>query len=118
MNYLGLDYGLKNVGIALATGPLAEPLTTIPTNHLSQILPQLIKTHKIQTLVVGLYHASIHDTFSQFGLPVYFQDETLSSFDARKSLLHKSQTGRKLGEHAAAAAIILQNWLDSNTSNS
>ena len=113
MNYLGLDYGENHIGIALATGPLAEPLTTIPTNQLTQKLPELIKTHHIQGLVVGKYHASIHATFSQFGLPVYFQDETLSSHDARQSLLHKSQTGRKLGEHAAAAAIILQSWLDS-----
>ena len=38
MNYLGIDYGDAKVGVALATGPLAEPLTTVKTEKAIQAL--------------------------------------------------------------------------------
>lgn len=117
MNYLGLDYGQKNIGVALATGPLAEPLTTIPTKSALQLIKELIEKHHIETLVIGMHHASMDNTFEQLGLPVYYQDETLSSHDARESLFHTTQKRRRAGEHAASAAIILQSWLDSHTQN-
>ena len=42
VNYLGIDYGDAKVGIALATGPLAEPLTTVKTEKALQSIKQLI----------------------------------------------------------------------------
>ena len=114
MNYLGLDYGKAHIGVAIATSPLAEPLTTIPTKSALQLIKELIKKYNINVIIIGLPHASIHDTLGQLGLPVYEVDETLSSRDARESLLHTTQKRRRVGEHAAAASIILQSWLDSH----
>ncbi len=112
MNYLGLDYGESQIGVALATGPLAEPLTTIATPEAIQVINKLVKEHHIGELVVGDCPEKFLNLLSQLGLPVHQADETLSTYDATQSLLHTSQTRRKNSEHAVAAAIILQNWLD------
>lgn len=112
MNYLGLDYGQKHIGVAIATGPLAEPLTTIPTQNALQLIKELIKKYYIEAIIIGTHDASMHDTLKQLRLPVYEVNETLSSHDARQSLLHTSQKRRRIGEHSASAAIILQSWLD------
>lgn len=111
MIYLGLDYGKAKVGVALATGSLAEPLTTIKTEKALQVIKQLLDKHNIDSIVVGNCPESFLDNLS--GLVVVHQvDETLSSHDAREGLLHTTQKRRQELEHAAAATIILQNWLD------
>ncbi|MBI2587234.1 pre-16S rRNA-processing nuclease YqgF [Candidatus Amesbacteria bacterium] len=113
MNVLGLDYGQKHIGVALATGPLAEPLTTIPTQNALQLIKELIKKHHIKAIIIGMHDASMHDTLMQLGLPVYEVDETLSTQDAVKSLFHTTQKRRQTKEHSVAATLILQFWLDS-----
>lgn len=115
MNYLGIDYGAAKVGVALATGSLAEPLTTIKTEKALQSINQLISKHKIDTVIVGNCPESWLDKLS--GLAAVHQaDETLSSHYARQFLFHTTQKKRRKEEHAAAAAVILQNWLDRQTS--
>ena len=115
MNYLGLDYGAAKIGVALATGPLAEPLTTVKTEKALQSIKLLLDKYNIDSIVVGDCPESFLDELSQLGI-VYQADETLSSHDAIQSLLHTTRSRRKNLEHAAAAAIILQNWLDSTVS--
>ncbi len=112
MNYLGLDYGESHIGVALANGPLAEPLTTIATPRALQLIKQLIAGHKIDELVVGDCPEGFINKLSELELPINQADETLSTHDATQLLLHTTQTRRKNTEHAAAAAVILQNWLD------
>lgn len=116
MNYLGLDYGAVKTGVALATGPLAEPLATIKTEKAIQLIKELINTHNIDSIVVGDCPEIFLDKLSDLAV-VHRVDETLSSHDARQSLLHTSQKKRRIAEHSAAAAVILQNWLDSNPGN-
>lgn len=113
MNYLGIDYGAVKTGVALATGPLAGPLTTVKTQKAIQSIKQLIAKHKIDAVVMGDCQESFLDELSNL-VVVYCADETLSSHDARQSLLHTTQKKRRINEHSAAAAIILQNWLDAN----
>ena len=121
MNYLGFDYGQKHIGVAIATGPLAEPLTTIPTKSALQLIKELIKKHDIKTLIIGQPDNSLKLGFENLinslrleNWDLVIVDETLSSHDARQSLLHTSQSRRRVGEHSASAAIILQSWLDSH----
>ncbi len=116
MNYLGLDYGESHMGVALATGPLAEPLTTLDTRSALQLIKQLITEHNIDELVIGDCPERFLNKLSELELPINQADETLSTHDATQSLLHTSQSRRKNTEHAVAAAIILQNWLDSSRS--
>jgi len=121
MNYLGLDYGLTHLGVAFADGPLASPLTTIPTTQAQKLLPVLIDTHKIDEIIIGRPDKSLKFEFENFlhyleirNLKLEIVDESLSSHDARQKLLHTTQTRRRTKEHSAAAAIILQSWLDTN----
>lgn len=112
MNYLGIDYGVAKVGVAIATGPLAEPLTTVKTEKALQSIKQLIAKHKIDAVVVGDCPESWLDKLSNWAV-VHQVDETLSSHYARQFLLHTTQKRRRKEEHAAAATVILRDWLDS-----
>lgn len=110
MNYLGLDYGLAHVGVAIATTPLAQPLTTIPTKSSLRLIKELIKKHYIDELIIGDCPS---EYVSHFDIPVHIVDETLTSHDARESLSHTTKSKRHNLEHAVSAALILQSWLDS-----
>ena len=112
MNYLGLDYGEKHVGVALAQGPLAEPLRSIWRKQAVQLIKPLVKQYDIGAIVVGDCPESFLNELSQLDVPVYTADETLSTQDATHSLLHTTKTRRRNLEHSVAAALILQNWLD------
>ena len=119
MNYLGLDFGLSHLGVAIADGPLAEPMATLPISSAFKLLPQIIARHHITALIIGLPDGPSQPQARRFihqlqtlNCPVHIVDETLSSYDALTLLRHTSPSRRKSKEHAAAAAIILQSWLD------
>jgi putative holliday junction resolvase len=122
MTYLGLDYGLKHIGVAISDGGLAEPLTTISTAQAFDLLPGLVTRHNITTIIVGIPDGPVKKSAQHFleaisFLPVtiFASDETLSSQDAVVALHHTTQTRRQQKVHAVAATIILQNWLDSHS---
>ncbi len=119
MNYLGLDYGLRYLGIAFSEGSLATPLTTIPTADALKLLPVLKDTHRIDKIIIGRPDTALNLEFEKFinslkilNFKFKIVDESLSSHDARVKLMHTSRSRRKSLEHAAAAAVILQSWLD------
>lgn len=104
---LGVDYGLKNIGLAISGGYIAEPLKIVYS--ISEI-KKIVSDFKIEKIVVGVSEGKSKELAISFGkklesmlgLPVDFIDETLSSYEA----------GAKA--HARAAAIILQRYLDEN----
>jgi putative Holliday junction resolvase len=118
MSYLGLDYGQKHIGVAIATDSLAEPLTTVSTSSALSSIKSLIQKQGIKAVIIGAPdnpHPTLHElahSLSSLNIPVYFADETLTSHDARLSLRHTTPTRRKNLEHAVSAALILQSWLD------
>lgn len=119
MNYLGIDFGEKHLGIAIASGSLAEPLTTTSTAKSLQLIKRLVINQSIDGIIIGMLENTTNPDFESFvrevstmGIPVYFYNEALSSHDAREALLHTSPTRRKKLEHSVAATIILQGWLD------
>lgn len=125
MNLLGIDYGQKHLGIALATTFVAEALEVIPTVRAIDRIKELIIEYQIQGIVIGLsenlmakkIQVFAKELDQQFHLPIYFQDETLSSQDNRRQL---AQLGVKRSKRQAktdhyVAAAILQDYLDSAT---
>lgn len=134
MRYLGLDLGTKTLGLALS-----DPLGMIATSYkilrhdedydsLIPMLKEVIDTNKVEALVLGLpknmnnsigERGEIALSFkekleSEFSLPVYMQDERLTTRQA-ENLLISNDTSRKKRKKvidSLAATIILQSYLD------
>ena len=135
MRIIGLDVGEKRIGVALSdpTELIASPLTTIlRTECMSDIqeISRLMIQNDVGTMVVGLplelsgrlgFQANKIVQFVEIlsrniNIPVEFADERLSSIMAEKLL---RETGIKPSRNkgridAAAAAVILQRYLDDN----
>jgi putative Holliday junction resolvase len=119
---LGVDYGEKNVGLALATTPLAEPLEVVDTGQATKIIFRLVRDNKIDALVVGLSEGETEEKTKSFaekikqatGIPIYFQDETLSTQETEEKMLAgtvKKSVRRKPTDHFVATQI-LQDFID------
>ena len=108
---LGIDYGEKWCGIATSDGSLSEPLKSVSTK---QIFAEIEKL-KPEKIVVGISEKNmakktlvfVNKVKAWVKVPVETVDETLTSLEAQKI---KSKD--KLKQHAIAAALILQRYLD------
>lgn len=122
---IGIDFGRHRVGIATSAGEFALPAQVLSVSGLSDALNQvstLLNHYAAVEIVLGLpegpLRASVerfgHALAQQTGLPVHLFDETLSSVEAQRKLLasQRKQTFRKQMHDAAAAAVILQSYLD------
>ena len=139
---LGLDLGQKRIGVAVSdpSATLARPLRTIvrgPSDKQAlQELAMLVSTlateeDGLSAVVVGLptrLDGSANDQTAhvirmvealrrRIAVPVVLQDERLSSHEAdqRLSSNRRDWRERKARLDAAAAAVILQDYLDAHT---
>ncbi len=123
MKYLGVDYGLKKIGLAISEGKIASLYKVLEVSSLKDSLDKvkkIIKEEGIDRVVVGMPEGRSGKIVKKFAkelkkkVYVVEVDETLSSIDAKKLMieLNTNQKQRKK-EDAYAAAIILQNFLDS-----
>ncbi len=133
--FLGIDYGTVRIGLALSdpTGTLASPLTFLENQSSQQVttaLSELIQTHQIAGLVIGLprnmdgtYGPSaqkVRDFIGQIqksiSLPITPIDERLTTAQASKQLsgigLNQKQLRKKVD--SSSACLILQQYLDRN----
>lgn len=133
--FLGIDYGDRRVGIAIADAdvPIAFPRETIDRQitPLWDRLTQIIQADKITEIIVGWpvhpdgridgKHVDVQkfiEELSQYTtLPIHKQDEAYSSATALQATSHlKKKDKRDKGRvDRAAAAIILQTWLDNRS---
>lgn len=138
----GLDVGERRIGVAVSdvTGTLARPLGVVQTTGLekdaleraaAEIDRLAQEDDGLDALVIGLprrLDGSANDmtprvqAFAQTlgtrtSLPVVLQDERLTSIEAESRLAtrDKNWRSRKARIDAAAAAIILQDYLDSRS---
>ena len=132
---LGLDIGLKRVGVAGCDGLglLATELTTIYRTSFKndvQELKMIVADRQAEILVVGLPYSmdgsigfqakQVMKYAKRLGkalqLPIEYIDERLTSIEAEEQLkTHKKYSSRDKGlVDKRAAAIILQQWLDEN----
>ena len=122
MNYLGIDYGKKRVGIAYSEGIQAQALLELATAEALSRIIELVSERKIDHCIIGLPEGPLAASVKKFAeildhnirIPLTFWDETLTSDTAKKLLLisGKSKKRQKQTEHQLAAAIILQDFLD------
>jgi putative Holliday junction resolvase len=129
---LALDVGDKRVGVALCdeTQTLARPLLTLKRASKKEDFARLAavcREHAIEKVIVGLPKTLRGEEGPQaqrvrryalelqaaLNLSIEFWDERYSSVDAQERLTSSSRKPRAKSEiDAAAAAIILQEYLD------
>lgn len=142
MRILGVDYGRRRIGLAVSddTATLARPWQTVGAGTTpdgsAELIAKAIETASraslddfvIGAVVVGLpRRLSGEDTHGtagaralasalgqRLGVPVHLQDERLSSHEADALLAEREPDWRvrKTQLDAAAAAIVLQDYLD------
>ncbi|MDO9104982.1 MAG: Holliday junction resolvase RuvX [Methylovulum sp.] len=132
--YLGFDFGTKKIGVAVGQSITvsASPLQTLRSINQSPDWPGisgLIQEWRPIGLVVGISRQ--HDGSDnpvtprmlkfcrqlegRYQLPVYQQDETLSTFEAKQMLFDdvKVSAGKLWAvQDQLAAQLILQTWLN------
>ena len=140
MRFLGIDYGQRRIGLAIsdATGLLARPWKTLARQgNASQVAAVLAseiaglqsEADSLQAVVLGFprrLNGEEHDQSRAVRtmadqlrrvvtVPLHLQDERLSSREAEALLsrTEKDWRKRKLQLDAVAAAVILQDYLDS-----
>lgn len=127
MKILGIDYGRKKVGLALAEGFLAEPYLVIANKSQDQLVKKILKISEeedIEKIVVGVSEGKMAQESREFGktllkigkIPVCFWDETLTTKEAQRLSRESGmkRTKRRLMEDAYSATIMLQWYLDRN----
>lgn len=133
---LGLDIGDKRVGVALSDphGVLASPLTIIHRQDEAadfEAIVNIINLHQVGRIIVGLPRsmdgtlgkqaekakAFVDRLISHIKVPLEFRDERLSTVSARRLMREAGakKTRGKAHDDAAAAAVILQGYLDEKT---
>jgi len=134
--YLGIDYGERRIGLAVSdpTRTIASPLTTLTRRPGKRPpwaeLERVIREKEVDAVVVGLpldlegaetsWSREVRDFAARLetktGLKVHFVDERLTSVMAEKAVrgsnLPKGRREEKGRVDEAAAAIILQSFLD------
>jgi putative pre-16S rRNA nuclease len=130
---LGFDFGLKNIGVAVGQEltSSANPLTVIKAREGIpnwDDIETLIQQWQPQLLVVGLplnmdgSEQEMTVTARRFGnrlhgrfhLPVVWQDERLSTYEALEQLgvRNKMQAKNRSDVDRISAQLILQSWLN------
>ena len=135
MKYLGIDYGTKRIGVAVSDdeGRVAFPLSIVSSGPkaLSEIV-ELSKKNRAQKIILGESRDlkgianPVMEDIEQFkkdleelsGLPVAYEQEFLTSAAAARQYTPEEKTRKPVPSQekldAAAAALILQSYLDKN----
>jgi putative Holliday junction resolvase len=135
MRTLGLDVGDRRTGVAVSDplGILASPLLVIEhtedENDIAAIL-DLVRQYQAELIIVGLpqsmdgtlglqaekVKAFTEKLKARSPVPVEFRDERLTTVEAKRMMeqatTKKSPKNKKIEYDAAAAAVILQSYLN------
>ncbi len=133
MTFLGLDIGTRRIGVAVGSTDLklATPLGVVARSTIERDAEEIrawVEQYAAETIVVGLPRELDGSTGAQaetvmkyaqalklrLGLPLEFYDERYSTAEAlkqRREMGVSEKRGRATID-AAAAAIILQDFLD------
>ena len=135
---LGIDYGEKRVGLAISDPAriFAQTLSTVARKHngdvaVANTIKALIKQHQVTEVVIGWplrlngregiqtqKVARFIECFDEIDLPIHKWDERLSTTSADRVLSQAGVKGAARREKVdqLAAVIILQAWLDTQSS--
>jgi putative holliday junction resolvase len=127
-NIMALDVGSRRIGVALASSltRFAQPLTTLHnSDQVIEDIILLIKDNNVGVLVIGIprgLQGQITDQTTQTNefidllkkhltIPVYEQDEAVTSLKAESELKQRGKPYQKADVDALAAIYILEDYL-------
>lgn len=124
---LGIDWGQKKIGIAIAHEEvnIASPLMTIVHDHrVYDQIAHIVDMHHVQLIVIGKsVHLSQNDNVSAIeifaskcqkacNVPIVYVTEMFSTREAQNNLIKAGRRNIAQHDDAEAARIILQQYLD------
>ncbi|MDN5819755.1 MAG: Holliday junction resolvase RuvX [bacterium] len=125
---LALDVGEKRIGVALATGgvSIAVPLEAVVVDGTEiDAIAKRVKSDAVNLIIVGYprnqsgeatkqtaYVEAFVDRLESIGVPVTYQDESLTSVLAEQHLKQSGRGYQKGDIDSMAASIILQDYLE------
>jgi putative Holliday junction resolvase len=119
LRFLGLDYGQGRIGVAVgdAHTRLARPHSVFRHKGWGPDVKRvkaLMAQTGAQAVVLGLPR-NIGERLLQEGIPVRYQDERLTSFEAEEAMRAGGLDSRQIREKVdqTAACLILERYLDS-----
>jgi putative Holliday junction resolvase len=134
MRVLGLDLGSKRIGVAVSdrSGTIASPLVVLERGRSRAVdhtrIAELVRAEEAERVVVGLpvslsgadgpaaraARKEAAALATVVGVPVETHDERLTTVTAERRLAERGVRGqrRRAVVDKAAAAVILQSWLD------
>lgn len=123
MKYLGVDFGLRRIGLAVSAGEIASPWQILEVKNFSDAVEktsQIIREGEFDKIIVGLPEGKMGQNVLGFvaalkkrGFEVETAEETLSSKRALEAMIEQGvkQKKRRLKD-AYSAAEILQGYLE------
>ncbi len=125
MKILGIDFGIKKIGLAISEGQLAEPYKQLKVKSSKSKVEEIKKICEkegIEKIIIGISEGFMADQTLDFGyqlrkvtgIPVEFEDETLTSEEAKALMVKIGKPLKKRQKQidAISASLILQNYLD------
>ena len=128
MRYLGIDYGLKKIGLAVSEGQVASPLKVVSTSSLADAVAKIkyeIRKEEIARVVIGVpesntsrkivkkFIAELKGEYKEKPVEIIETEETLSSRDAQNLMITLGTNKKERKEEDAySAMLILQQFLD------
>jgi len=129
---MALDIGDKRIGVALSDpiGILATPKTIIERKNETEdivTIANMVDQYEVKKIIIGLpisldgrigeqaekVHAFVDHLVKHIDIPVDFRDERMTTVSAKRLLHEGGKKGKQAGrDDAAAAAVILQSYLD------
>lgn len=123
MRYLGIDWGLKKIGLAISEGEIASPLKTISVSSFEDAILRItgiIEDEIADVIVLGHPEGKMGEIVEKVakrlkseGFKIILSDETLSTQEAQQTMIEMG-LGKKdrQNDNSVAAAIILQRYLN------
>ena len=130
---LGLDIGETRIGIAVSdsSGRIASPVKVLPAAEvtgLAKTFRYVLEDYEPDVLVSGRpmtmagergpqaerVEAVARELADKLGLPLYFEDERLTSAEAKRILREQGLNEKQMRGKVdmIAASLFLQSWLD------
>ncbi|MFA6519124.1 MAG: Holliday junction resolvase RuvX [Candidatus Shapirobacteria bacterium] len=119
MNYLGIDFGTKRVGLAISVRGVISPLSSIKNDHnIFSFIQDYVDQYQIDSIYIGLSQGKIGKLTLKFidrlhsviKLPIETVEEAVSTIEANSVFVDNRRKKRDYSKDidSLAAAVILR----------